>query len=41
LDDVSRQITSIFLNGTPYFLLHILVAYFKSFPKYYNKVYFH
>jgi len=24
------------LNGNPYFLLHILVAYLKSFPKHYN-----
>jgi len=30
-----------FLNGTPYFLLHILVAYLDSFPKHYNKVFFH
>jgi len=29
------------LNGNPYFLLHIIVAYPKSFPKHSNKVTFH
>jgi len=28
-----------FLNGNPYFLLFILVAYLDSFPKHYNKVF--
>jgi len=27
------KVTSIFLNATPYFLLHILVADLESFPK--------
>jgi len=30
------KVTSIFLNGTPYIFLHILVAYLESFPKHYN-----
>ncbi|KAG5326559.1 AMPN Aminopeptidase, partial [Acromyrmex heyeri] len=30
-----------FLNGTPYFLLHIFIAYLESFPKHYNKIIFH
>jgi len=30
------KVTSIFLNGTPYIFLHILVAYPDSFPKHYN-----
>jgi len=30
------KVTSIFLNGTPYIFLHILVAYLDSFPKDYN-----
>jgi len=28
--------SNVFLNGTPYFLLHILVAHLESFPKHYN-----
>jgi len=31
----------IFLNKSPYFLLHILVTYLESFPKHYNNVFFH
>jgi len=30
-----------FLNGTPYILLHIFIAYLESFPKHYNKTFFH
>jgi len=30
------KVTSIFLNGTPYIFLHVLVAYLDSFPKHYN-----
>jgi len=30
------KVTSNFLNGTPYMLLHILVAHLESFPKHYN-----
>jgi len=30
------KVTSIFLNGTPYIFLHILVVYLDSFPKHYN-----
>jgi len=30
------KVTSIFLNGTPYIVLQILVAYLDSFPKHYN-----
>ncbi|EZA62079.1 hypothetical protein X777_06195 [Ooceraea biroi] len=30
-----------FLNRTYYFSLHILVAYLESFPKHYNKIFFH
>jgi len=30
------KVTSIFLNGTPYIFLQILVAYLDSFPKHYN-----
>jgi len=30
-----------FLNGTPYFWLHFLIAYVESFPKYYNQNSFH
>ncbi|EFN62737.1 hypothetical protein EAG_01434 [Camponotus floridanus] len=30
------KVSSNFLNGTPYMLLHILVAHLKSFPKHYN-----
>jgi len=32
------KVINIFLNGNPYFLLHILVAYLESFPKHYYKV---
>jgi len=32
--------TIVFLNGTYYFLLHILVAYLENFSKYYNKILF-
>ena len=35
------KVPSIFLNGIPYFLLHILVADLESFLKHYNKVFFH
>jgi len=35
------KVTLNFLNGTPYFLLHILVAHLESFPKHYNYVSFH
>jgi len=35
------KVNLIFLNGTPYYLLHILVADLESFPKYYNKIFFH
>jgi len=34
------NIINVFLNGNPYFLLHIVVAYLKSFPKHYNKIIF-
>jgi len=30
------KVTSIFLNGTPYIFLQILVAYLDNFPKHYN-----
>jgi len=30
-----------FLYGTPHFSLHILVVYFKSFSKHYNKIFFY
>jgi len=30
------KVTSIFLNGTHYIFLHILVAHLESFPKHYN-----
>jgi len=36
-----RSIIITFLNGNPYFLIHILIAYLESFPKHYNKVTFH
>jgi len=35
------KVTSNFLNGTPYILLHILIACPESFPKHYNKVFLH
>jgi len=35
------NVTSNFLNGTPYILLHILIACLESFPKHYNEVSFH
>jgi len=31
----------VFLNGTPYILLHIFIVYLESFPKHYNKTFFH
>jgi len=30
-----------FFNGTPYILLHIFIVYSESFPKHYNKTFFH
>jgi len=33
------KVNSIFLNGTPYIFLQILVTYLDSFPKHYNPVY--
>jgi len=30
------KVTTNFLNGTPYILLHILIACLESFPKHYN-----
>jgi len=41
LDLINVKVIIVFLNGNSYFLLHILVAYLESFPKYYNKVTFH
>jgi len=35
------NVTLNFLNGTPYFLLHIPIAHPESFPKHYNKIFFH
>jgi len=35
---VKIKVIIVFLNGNPYFLLYILVAYHESFPKYCNKV---
>jgi len=35
------KVNLIFLNGTLYILLHIFIAYLESFPKHYNKTYFH
>jgi len=31
-----NQIINVFLNGNPYFLLHILAAYLENFLKYYH-----
>jgi len=40
-DFVKIKFIIVFLNGNPYFLLHILVIYLESFSKHYNKVMFH
>jgi len=32
---MSFKVNFIFLNGTPYILLHIFIAYLESFPKHY------
>jgi len=35
------KVTSIFLNGSPYFLFQNLITDSKSFSKHYNEIYFH
>jgi len=35
------KVTSMFLNGIPYFSLHILVADLESFPKHCNQMFLH
>jgi len=43
LDDLSKsgQRHFEFFKWNPHFLLYIFIAYFKSFSKYYNKIFFH
>jgi len=36
-----RAMSLKFLNRIPYFSLHILVSHLESFPKHYNKIFFH